>query len=368
MILGLVVLIIAVGCSSGDEDSGKKTNSAWLTRKVTPQSEFSPVEIEATLDKVATALNQTKPQVGMKMAFVPKVIDAFFEQTTVGANRAFAELDILGNVFAPNEVAQDEAVNVQQSLMDEQIAAGTVNFGLAPYAAQLDTSIDAAVAAGGTVITFDSDAPNSTRQLYVGTINTEAGKTAGNTMLGFIGAATKGTVVIYGFDDPGWKDGYDRTHEAANVLTAAGHTAVFVHSNWGDPETGEAELVTALETADPPAVGCLGMFNISYQCADAVATAGMQSQVKVVAFDTELKTMEYMNQGLILATHVQRVYYMGYLVPYLIYSINNLGLAQTKALLSDIMVDDYRVDTGLDVIPADGIDAYNAFQSQLGAL
>jgi ribose transport system substrate-binding protein len=112
----------------------------------------------------------------------------------------------------------------------------------------------------------------------------------------------------------------------------------------------------------------MGVFSTSFLCVEAAMAAGMENDIKMVAFDAEPQTLDYMEQGLIQATHVQRTYYMGYLAPYLLYAVNAIGMEETKALVSDLMVDDERIDTGLDVIPADGIEAYNDFMDALGVL
>ena len=75
-----------------------------------------------------------------------------------------------------------------------------------------------------------------------------------------------------------------------------------------------------------------------------------------------------MELGQIQVTHAQRQYYMGYLIPYLLYASNALGMPAAKALVQDLLVDDTHLDTGLDVVPADGVAAYNAFLDSLGIL
>ena len=219
-----------------------------------------------------------------------------------------------------------------------------------------------------TVITFDSDEPTSKRQLYVGTINTESGKTAGNSMLGLLSDKTAGTVVILGYDSTDWIDGYDRTHEARKVLENAGFTVVIQHTDWGDQDANEAGILDKLSSASPAAVGCPGVFSNSYLCATAADAGGLTGQIKIAAFDFEPTTLELMAEGKIQVTHVQRQYYMGYIVPYLLYAANVPGLEPTKTLIAPIMLDSSRIDTGLDVVAADGVNAYNQFLDSLGTL
>ncbi len=90
--------------------------------------------------------------------------------------------------------------------------------------------------------------------------------------------------------------------------------------------------------------------------------------IKVAAFDFDPITLDYMEKGKIHATHGQRIYYMGYIIPYLLYAVNSIGLEETRELISELMVDDSRLDLGLDVIPYDGVAEYNAFLEGLGTL
>ncbi|WP_437674555.1 hypothetical protein [Sorangium sp. So ce131] len=55
-------------------------------------------------------------------------------------------------------------------------------------------------------------------------------------------------------------------------------------------------MKTQIETATPPVVGLLGLFNISYRCAMAAEAAG-KPDLPVVAFDFDPKTVDYMRQA-----------------------------------------------------------------------
>ena len=97
----------------------------------------------------------------------------------------------------------------------------------------------------------------------------------------------------------------------------------------------------------------LGMFSNAYRCAKAAELAGKTAtDIAIVAFDFDPKTLNYMQTGFIRATHAQRQYYMGYIVPYLLYGINALGMEKTKEIMHPHMVDGARIDSGLDVVPA----------------
>ena len=372
-IVGGVLLIFIAACSSDDSketknnpDDSDNTETAWLVRENLSDNDFKPADIEAAVNDLVDALNAHDQDSTMKLGVIPKDLTGYFVTAVAGANDAFTELGVIKSVVAPSADMDAEKQRDQQiEYIEGQVDDGFTGIGLASMAVGVVPAIDAAVDAGLTVVTFDSDEPTSKRQLYVGTINAEAGKTAGHTMADLIDAG-EGTVVILGNTDPDWKDGYDRTNEAGAVLEAAGYTVVIQHTNWEDQDENEAALQDIMENGDSAVVGCLGVFSNAYLCATAAEKAGIVDDIKVAAFDFEPQTLELMQDGKIDVTHVQRQYYMGYVIPYLLYAVNTLGLEKTKDIISDIMVDDERIDTGLDIIPADGIEDYNAFLEMLG--
>lgn len=333
----------------------------------TQQSSFTPTELEAIVNNLILELNKAN-RTSMRLDVILKSVSTYYRPTAIGANRAMAELQVASVTAAPSDSSTDAATLAQISMMTDAIAQGTKGFGIAPYAAdELRTNINGAVAAGVPVVTIDSDLADSNRDLYIGTDNTQAGITAGNTLKGFL-PQSGGRVVILGQGDNGWPDGFNRTMGAKAVLDAAGYTTKVVTINWADNHvTDLAVLGDLLATSDPPVVGMLGMFSNAWECAGAAEAAGKSgSDVAIVAFDFDPKTVSYMTSGLIKATHAQRQYYMGYLTPHILYAMNVLGKEKTKALLSAQMLDNYRFNTGLDVVRADQRNAYSAYLESLG--
>lgn len=374
LLLGLSLLLIACGDEETDDakdSDGDSDNQAegWLERVETPPDDFVPEDIEGVLDDIVDALNETEQQSDMKLAVVPKDLDDYFQIAALGANRAISELGVIGSVTAPNEQSTDPEVTgqAQNDIIAPFIEDEYDGLAVAPFNSYVLESIDGAADIGAAVVTFDSDLADSKRQFYLGTDNTAAGTTAGQSLLDLLGDSV-GTVVILGNTDEAWVDGYNRTMAANDVIEAAGNTVVIRHTDWTDQTLNTAFMIDALENADPAPVGMLGVFSNSYLCAEAAETAGVIDAVKIAAFDFEADTLEYMQDGKIQVTHAQRQYYMGYLAPYIMYATNVLGLEETKDLLADISVGDGLINTGLDVIAADQIDAYNDYLDGLGIL
>jgi ribose transport system substrate-binding protein len=368
-ILGMLVLIS--GC--GDDNSATPKKKI-VNREDTGASIFKATELENTVNGLITAISKTEPT-HLSLNVNVKGLAGYWEPVVVGANRAFGELELDGVVEAPdttgagNEEASPTVVSQRQvELLKRARENGVAGFGVSAVTDVLVDEINAASESGIPIVTIDSDLATSKRDLYVGTMNAEAGKTAGESLKEFL-PNTPGTVIILGYELENWPDGYDRTMGTKKVLEDAGYDVTVRRTLWD--EGGEAKdiqfMVDTINSADPPVVGMIGMFSNAFRCAMAAESAGKTGDdIAIGAFDFDPSTVSYMQSGLIKVTHAQRQYYMGYLTPYILYGMNILGKDETKALLDAQMVDAFRFDTGLDVVKANQLDAYYSFLDNLG--
>ncbi|WP_437760582.1 substrate-binding domain-containing protein [Sorangium sp. So ce1389] len=361
------LLLTTAACGSSDTaDAG--TEVGRIDRAPTPASEFTPVELEATVDRLIAVLNESTIA-PMQMVVLLKNLDTFFEPIATGASRAMGELDVTGNVLGPTDQSPDDPTtsqDLQNQQLEQVVAGGAEGIGVSPYGDINAAAVDDAVAKGVHVVTLDTDVATSKRSLYVGALNTSAGVTAGNTLLAML-PPPPGTVLIHGTTAADWGDGYARTQGALQVVEAAGYTPrVSEAAFFADEAFDVSWMKREIENADLPVVGMLGLFNISYRCVLGADAAGIPD-VPIVAFDFDPRTVDYMRQGRIQATHTQRQYYEGYLVPYILYSLKTIGLDATREILAPLMEDDRRVNIGLDVVPSEKIDAYTSFLDEIGA-
>lgn len=351
-------------CSSSEDPPPKKT----ITRVEIPDSPFKPLALENTIDTLVDDISETEPR-SLQLAMVLKEVTGFWEPVKVGANRAFGELAVSGVVLAPAEDTEEAANERQTEILRERQDAGYDGLGVAPLSDLQLPEIDQFVDAGTPVVTIDSDLPESKRVLYIGTLNYEAGRTAGGTLIDMLDSESGGVVILGWDDESTFPDGYNRTMGAQDALEEAGYTVTVRKTNFvpeGDIEDVEY-MVEALETFDPPVVGLISMFSPSYRCARAAEEAGRTAEdVTIVGFDFEPETQSYMQTGLIRATHTQRQYYFGYLTPYVLYSLKVLGTDSTLDVLAPQMVDESRFDTGIDVVLDDQVDEYKAYLDSLG--
>ena len=171
--------LVALGAASCGGDTPEKK---IITRVEIPDSEFKPMELESTVDTLVNEIGKTDPQ-KLQLGVVLKELTGYWEPVKVGANRAFGELGVSGVVIAPTEDDRGSGPQSQVQMMQEREGAGYDGMALAPMADVLTPEIDDFADAGTPVVTIDSDLPASKRQLYIGTINYEAGQTAGETLL-----------------------------------------------------------------------------------------------------------------------------------------------------------------------------------------
>ncbi|XXX81607.1 substrate-binding domain-containing protein [Sorangium sp. So ce134] len=362
-------LMLATAACGSSESTDAGTDDAAITRAELPDNEFIPMELEATIDDLVAELNKSSLE-PMQMVILLKTLTDFFEPIATGANRAIGELEVIGNVLAPTDQSDDPTTtkDLQNQQIQQAVADGAHGIGVSPFDAANAAAIDEAVANGVHVVTLDTDLAGSKRSLYVGSLNESAGATAAKTLVPML-PKTPGTVLIHGNTAPEWADGYQRTQGALKVFEEAGYTPLVSQAVFfGDSEAFDVEWMRSqMAAADPPVVGMIGLFNISYRCVLAADAAGIPD-VPIVAFDFDPKTVEYMRQGRIAATHTQRQYYEGYLVPYILYGINTIGLDATKAILGPLIQDENLVNIGIDTVPADKVDTYNAFLDTIGAI
>ncbi|WP_437752218.1 substrate-binding domain-containing protein [Sorangium sp. So ce1389] len=363
--LGIVLMTAACGSDSAPE-AGQE--AAPIKRAPTIENEFTPVELEAMIDDLVAEINKgsIKP---MQMSMLLKTLEAFFAPIAMGANRAMGELGVTGSVVGSAGPTNDQAAKMeyQNGQIEQAVMEGAEGIGISPFGDGNAAAIDEAIANGAFVVTLDSDVKVSKRSLYVGTINTPAGEKAAKTLLPMLPEGP-GTVIIHGSTDPTWLDGLQRTEGAQRALEEAGYKTVVRSVTWSrEGEAADVEAMkTEIEAADPPAVGLLGLFDVAYWCSLAAEAAGRQD-LPIVAFDFNPKTVDHMREGRIKATHVQRQYYEGYVVPYILYGIKSIGLEATKAILDPQLVDDARFNLGLDVVPGEKVDEYIEFLDSIGA-
>ena len=225
--------LMTPACASNDtSDGGGRTSP--VNRRPAVENEFTPVELEATIDALVAEINEA-PSEPMLAAVLLKAVTGFFAPMAKGAIRAMGELDVTGNVLGSLEPTGDQQrdMEIQNQQIEQVLLDGVEAIGITPFGDANAAAIDAAVAQGVHVVTLDNDLAVSKRSIHVGTLGRSAGATAAETLLAMLPRAP-GTVVIHGNADPTWLDGTDRTEGAREVLEAAGYATVVRQATWAD--------------------------------------------------------------------------------------------------------------------------------------
>jgi ribose transport system substrate-binding protein len=221
-------------------------------------------------------------------------------------------------------------------------------------AAPMVPSIDAAIEAGIPVVTFDSDAPDSTRLTFVGTQNYNAGYKAGEAMAEWLGGA--GKIIISTF--PGPDHLMKRVQGFTDALTALAPDIVIDSVNdEGKVEVAEAQLTAALQ-ADPEITGIFGAHgNPGPGAAAAVRTTGREGEVQIMAFDFGLPVIELIDKGEIKATVGQNPYLMGFTSMLLCYGAKYPNdVTSTNGALGHCV--NNPVDTGVSILYKEDVQMF----------
>jgi hypothetical protein len=98
---------------------------------------------------------------------------------------------------------------------------------------------------------------------------------------------------------------------------------------------------------------------------DEPAGLNYLGDVVLVGFGLAPETVELMQARIIHATLAERRYYLGYLLPYVLYGFDVLGAERTRYILTPHLVDERRLHLGLDAVLATELDEYFQYTRQL---
>jgi ribose transport system substrate-binding protein len=173
--------------------------------------------------------------------------------------------------------------------------------------AMFKAPIDSAIAQGIPVICLDADAPDSKRVLFIGTDNFRAGQESGKRMAELLKG--QGNVVIIGLS--GQLNVEERVRGVNDVLKKyPGIKVVQTIDDKGDPRIAN-DAVSALQQGKVDGIICLEASG-GAGAAEALHRVDTTGKIKVVAFDADPETLDWIQRGAISATVAQKPYIMSY--------------------------------------------------------
>jgi ribose transport system substrate-binding protein len=240
-----------------------------------------------------------------KLAFVTNNASEFWKIASNGVHKYENEAKVQVDIKMPPNGKTEE----QNQILENLVSQGYDAIAVSVIAPKDQVPVLNRAADKVKLITFDSDAADSKRLLYVGTINYEAGKKLGEQIVKLLPSGGKMAVFV----------GMFSADNAAQRLkgiedTIKGHNIEIVERR--EDQTDRAKARSNVEDIlnarqDVNLVCGLWSYN-GPAIADALEGSGKKGKVKAAVFDEEAGTLKGVNNGTIDCTVVQHPYDMGY--------------------------------------------------------
>lgn len=255
-------------------------------------------------------------------AFITNGVADFWEHAEAGAKKAGEELGVGVTVIMPPGITE------QTRKIEDLLVRGTDGIAISPIDHKNQVEILNKAAKGTNLVTHDSDAPESERQVYIGMDNFDAGVLCGKTLREAMPDGGKVMIFVGRLDQDnaerrrqGFIDGYlnrtsdrTKTDPAGEVLTSEDGKYVILGTmtDQFDRAKAKANGEDAL-TRYPEINAMVGLFEYNPPLIlEALDRAGKLGKVKVMAFDENDATLQGIIDGNVVATIVQNPYEYGY--------------------------------------------------------
>lgn len=233
----------------------------------------------------------------------------FWLSVFAGAEAAATEYNLKLTITGPET---EEDYEAQNRMVADAVAAGAeaLVFSAIDYENNA-SAIDDAARAGVKIVAIDSSVASEMVSTYIGTDNYAAGRMAAQAALERVEGELTVGIVNY---DISSANGKEREHGAVDLLQESGRAEVAAVINTL-AEAGQAKEDTEAMLAEHPEINVLLAFNepTSVGAAEAVSALGLSESVFLVGFDSNVVTVDGLQEGSVDALVVQNPYAMGYL-------------------------------------------------------
>lgn len=280
----------------------------------------------------------------IQIAFVTNNASNFWDIARKGFNKAQAEHPDFDMEF---KIPQQGTVEEQKRIIEDLITRGVKGMAISPKDPANMTDILNQAAKYMTVITQDSDAPESNRVLYLGTNNYLAGREAGKAMKETLPNGGK-VVAFVGTLDA--ENARERRRGFLDEIKGSGIELIATRTDETDRAKAKANVQDSI-VAYPEVAAFLGLWSYNGpMIARVLEESGKAGQIRAVAFDEEEETLDAVEKGIVYATVVQKPYEFGY------QSMKVL----VKLIQGDksIIPPNQHIDPGVDVIKKDNVDEF----------
>ena len=220
----------------------------------------------------------------------------FWLSVFAGAEAAATEYNVALSIIGPDT---EEDYETQNRMVADAVAAGA------------EAIVFSAIDYENNASAIDSSVASDMVSTYIGTDNYAAGQMAARAALERVEGPLTVGVVNY---DISSANGQEREHGALAVLEESGRTEIAAVINTL-AEAGKAREDTTAMLEEHPDINVLLAFNepTSVGAAEAVSALGLSESVFLVGFDSNVVTVDGLQEGSVDALVVQNPYAMGYL-------------------------------------------------------
>lgn len=279
----------------------------------------------------------------------------YWQEAQAGFLDAAAVLGVKAEFTGPKIYSPDDELKA----FDQAVASHPSGILVSPTRAALfKGAINSAVKAGVPVICVDSDSPDSSRILFIGTDNYEAGLESGN----LLAEKMRGSGLVVVITVPGQFNLDERLRGAQDAF--AKHSGIKITDTLddkGDPQqaaTAVADLHRANKRID--GILCLEASG-GPGAARAADQFGKAGRIPIVAMDKNPDTLEWIRRGAISATIAQKPYTMSYYGVKFLDDLHHNVVHQFKDWrTAPASVLPLRVDTGLAVVNENNVEDFAA--------
>lgn len=271
---------------------------------------------------------ETKQSRTTRIVFITGGLNDFWQLTAKGAEAAAREHNAELKV---EMLSQDESLKQQMQILVGLNAEEIDGCAISPLDAEGQTLLINHLAKKMNVVTFDSDAPLSERQYYIGTSNYRAGQICqelvcealpeGGKIAVLLANLTKNNLLERkaGYEESKWQS----LKSPANGKTSPSWQTVEYLIDEGNDETTKENIIQVLAKHED--LACIVGMNARHGplLIKHLAEAGKLGKIRLVVFDELDETLDGILAGHIYATIAQDPYKYGYESVRMLTSLHN---------------------------------------------
>lgn len=291
-VIAMFSLLALSGCGGDSKDAKPSTDSK---KKDTPKKDAKAKDGKA-------AAKQSK----VTVAFITNNSSDFWNIAKAGVKKAEAEFNVECRFLMPGSGQPDDQKRIVESLLTDSKVTG---MAISPIDSKNQGEMLNAAASKINVICHDSDAPDSKRLCYVGTLNYDAGREAGKLIKEVLPKGGKIMLFV------GMADAQNAIERRQGIIDEIKDTEIEIISTMTDQKDSARAKANVEDTLTNHAdIGCLvGLWSYNGPAIlSAVKDAEKLGKVNIVTFDEEADTLQGVADGHIHATVVQQPYMFGY--------------------------------------------------------